>query len=219
MARLFITSRELDLISDLTKEVIKDVSGQKIFYYRVREDLSNIHDVYEEATEKVFDPPIELEARIDWGSSITSVSSFGIDKTDKADVFIHHRDLLDKQVTPRVGDFFSFGGSFYEIAQANELTKIFGQVEHPTGYELKGKYARNGLIAKQPIGPTDERFSDDDAVQKVFVQQRGVSENELGPTNDKRDLVEKGILEPPLTGPKKIDDDGIGYSFYGDEDI
>ena len=40
MARLFITSREIDLISDLTKEIIKDVVGQKVYYYRVREDLT-----------------------------------------------------------------------------------------------------------------------------------------------------------------------------------
>ena len=46
MARLFITERELDLISDLTKEVIKDVIGQRVFYYRVREDLTQVHDVY-----------------------------------------------------------------------------------------------------------------------------------------------------------------------------
>jgi len=36
MARLFITPREIDFISDITKEVIKDVVGQKIFFYKVR---------------------------------------------------------------------------------------------------------------------------------------------------------------------------------------
>ena len=48
MSKLFITSRELDLISDLSKELIKDIVGQKVYYYRVREDLTDIHDVYEE---------------------------------------------------------------------------------------------------------------------------------------------------------------------------
>ena len=66
MARLFITPRELDLISDLTKEIIKDVIGQKIFYYPVRMDVTSIHDVYEESTEKVFDAPIEVDALVEW---------------------------------------------------------------------------------------------------------------------------------------------------------
>ena len=43
MARLFITPREIDFISDVTKEIVKDVIGQKIYYYKVREDLSKVH--------------------------------------------------------------------------------------------------------------------------------------------------------------------------------
>ena len=48
MARLFITPREIDFISDLTKEINKDVIGQKVFYYKIRADLTDIHEVYEE---------------------------------------------------------------------------------------------------------------------------------------------------------------------------
>ena len=53
MARLFITPKEMDFISDLTKEIHKDVIGQKIYYYSVREDLSEVHAVYEESTQKI----------------------------------------------------------------------------------------------------------------------------------------------------------------------
>ena len=66
MPRLFITPREVDFISDITKELVKDVRGQKIFYYRVREDLTEVHDIYEEAKEKIFNPPIEIEAGVEW---------------------------------------------------------------------------------------------------------------------------------------------------------
>ncbi len=65
MARLFVTPREIDYISDLTKEITKDVRGQNIFYYRIREDLTNGHDVYEESPDKVFDKPVEMEAMIE----------------------------------------------------------------------------------------------------------------------------------------------------------
>ena len=68
MARIFITPREIDFISDLTKEITKDVRDQKIYYYRIREELTNVHDVYEEAPEKVFDPPVELDCRVAWGN-------------------------------------------------------------------------------------------------------------------------------------------------------
>ena len=39
----------MDFISDLTKEVTKDVIGQTIFYYKIREDVSEVHEIYEEA--------------------------------------------------------------------------------------------------------------------------------------------------------------------------
>ena len=76
MARLFITPRELDLISDLTKEVIKDVIGQKIYYYPVRSDITSVHDVYEESTEKVFDPPLEIDALVEWSPGDVRTNKF-----------------------------------------------------------------------------------------------------------------------------------------------
>ena len=53
MSRLFITPREIDFIADINKEITKDVIGDVIYYYKVREDVSNVHDVYEEAIEKL----------------------------------------------------------------------------------------------------------------------------------------------------------------------
>ena len=77
MARLFVTPREIDLISDLTKEVIKDISGQKVYYYRVREDLSDVHDVYEESPNKIFDQPVEIEARVEYQPEEIRTNQFG----------------------------------------------------------------------------------------------------------------------------------------------
>lgn len=217
MARLFITPRELDFISDITKEIVKDVSGQKIYYYRSRSDMSDVNDLYQEAIDKVFDPPIELEALVEWGEYEQTSTNFGVDAKNNVKVSIHYRDLLDKDVAVRAGDFFSYGPAFYEVVQCVKISKIFGQVEHTTGVRLEGRYARQGLIAKKAIGPTGEHYTDADAVQKVFVQQRGVSSNELGETNDKRQLVENGVLDGPITGPRKVTEDGISSSFYGDE--
>jgi len=217
MSRLFVTSRELDLISDLTKELIKDVAGQRIFYYHVRDDLSNTHSLYREATEKVYDQPVELEALVEWGEFTTKTSNFGTDVVNTVTVSIHYRDLLDKDVIVKTGDYFSYGPSYYEISEATMLSRIFGQVEHVTGYKLVGKYARQGLIDKKVIGPTEEKYTDADAVQETFVQQRGATKNELGKTNDVRSLVDKGVIEAPISGPSKVSPDTLGSSFYGDK--
>lgn len=217
MARLFITERELDLISDLTKEVIKDVIGQRVFYYRVREDLTTVHDVYSESQDKVLDPPLEIDALVEWTSPEVNTGQFGSETRGVVTVMIHQRDILDKGIAVREGDYFSYGPTFYEITSTIPISKIFGQVEHLTGYKLTGKQAREGLIAQRPHGPLGEEFTDADAVQDTFEQQRGAASNTLGPTNDTRALQEKGVLEAPLSAPRRVVEDATGSSFYGDE--
>ena len=220
MARLFITPREQDLISDLTKEIIKDVAGQKIYYYRVMSEVTNIHDVYEEALDKHFDTPIEIEARVEWSPQEVATNRFGTEKTSTISAYLHYKDLIDKEIEVKEGDYFSYGNSFFEITTTSFLAEIFGEVEYKTGVKLVGKQARKGLIDKEPIGPTDEGVGDDDAIQDKFVQQRGESENSLGETGDVRALQEQGKLDPPTEGPREVspqgDEDDISSSFYGD---
>ena len=64
MGRLFITEREINFINDIAKEVVKDVIGQKIYYFPISEIRSNVHDIYEESHEKIFDSPIEIECLV-----------------------------------------------------------------------------------------------------------------------------------------------------------
>lgn len=221
MARLFVTPREIDYISDLTKEITKDVIGQKIFYYRVREDLTKVHDVYEEAMDKVFDPPIEIDALVEWQPESFKTTRFGAEETATIDVFLHARDLLNKDIKVRTGDYFSYGQLFFEIMSAVADKNVYGQVEHQTGFKVTGKQARKGQINFKPIGPTSEENADADAVQDTFVQQRGAEENSEGKTGDIRELQQNGKLDAPLTGPKEVSTKAnVGTtdsSFYGDE--
>jgi len=222
MARLFITPREVDFIADITKEVTKDVVGQKIFYYKIREDLTNVHDVYEEAPEKVFDPPVELEALVEWEPQVWKTGRFGSEEMSTISVNLQSRDLLDKEVVVKEGDYFSYGALFFEITSIVADKNIYGQVEHKTGVKLVGKQARRGLIDMKPIGPTDESHTDDDAVQTEFVQQRGQEENKLGPTNDVRQLQKDGKLDAPISGPHEVSNEATEVAttdsaFYGDD--
>ena len=214
MARLFITSREIDFISDINKEIVKDVLGQKVYYYSVREDISEVHDVYEESIEKIFDPPIEIESRVTWEPDVVTTGKFGHEKRAGLSCHMHYRDVLDKQLNIRTGDFLSYGDNFFEITSVVYDKSIFGQIEHVTGLKLVCKQARIGQINKNPIGPTQEEYGDKGAIQETFVQQRGQKENELGETNDKRQLVEDGIIDPPISGTKSIKKQGNKSSFY-----
>lgn len=220
MARLFITPRELNFISDITKEIIKDVIGQKIYYYPISEIKTKTHGVYNEALKKVYDNPIVLDAVVDSNfQNDTKIDKFGVDAQFKVEVFVQHRDLVDKGINVTIGDFFSFSDVFYEITERVFTRNIYGMPEHKDGIKLVGVKAREGLFSAPVIGPTDIEYSDATAVQTDFHQQRGEVLDAAGnPTGDKRDLIDNGVLEKPLTGPKEVsengDPGGVGSAFY-----
>jgi len=221
MSRLFITQREINFINDTAKELIKDVIGQKIYLFQISEIKSNVHDVYEESPEKIFDNPIEIECLVKYQQPEVRTNRFGSEKYFRIEAYIQSKDLLDKNIEILEGDFFSFGSVFFEITQAPSSDIIFGQIEHGKFITIKGTQSRKGQFLSKVFGPTSESYTDENAVQDTFYQQRGFEKNELGETADVRDLRKNGVLEEPITGPKEIskkgDTTGAGSSFYGDD--
>lgn len=219
MARLFITPREINFISDITKEIVKDVVGQKIYYYPISETKTQSHEVYNEAMQKIFDNPIVVDALVNAQfQTETKINKFGIDTQFTLEVYIQHRDMVEKGLNPSIGDYFSFGPIFYEITEYKYMRTIYGQAENIDGVSLMGTRVRESQFKALTNGPTDIKYTDKDAVQDTFVQQRGVIENKEGPTEDVRDLVKNGVLDPPLSGPREVsslgDSTGAGSSFY-----
>lgn len=221
MGRFFITQREINFINDTAKEIIKDVIGQKIYYFPISEIKSNIHDVYEEAKEKIFDNPIEIECLVQYQEPEVRTNRFGSEKYFKIEAYIHSKDLLDRGIEILEGDFFSYGSIFFEITQAPSTNVIFGQIEHNRFITVKATQARKGQFESKIFGPTSDRYSDADAIQDTFVQQRGFEKNRLGETGDTRDMQKNGVLEEPISPPKEVSPKGdktpAGSSFYGDE--
>lgn len=207
MSRLFTGPRELAFISDITKELIKDVNGQVIFYYSVNEFKTDSHPLYGEAVEKFFDTPVSLDAIVSAEYTKESkVSRNGIDKVYFTDVYMQYRDLCDKNVKPIIGDFYSFSDNFYEIVDVVVQKNIHGLPEHRQSYKISGIKAREEQFKAKLIGPTDITRTDVDAVSDNFTQQRGAN------IDDKRDLITSGKIE--VLHDREITD---VKSLYGEE--
>jgi hypothetical protein len=219
MSRLFITQRELNFIADITKECVKDVIGQRIFYYPISETKTRTHELYNEGVEKVYDHPIEIEALVDMPANETSTNLFGPERLNKLDVFVQHRDMVDRGINVSIGDFLRYGETIYEIAKVIFMRNIYGQVEQIDGVKLVCTQARQGQFTAPQVGPTDIAFSDKDAVQREFVQKRGLDKVDDKPTGDVRKLQENGVLDKPISGPARVnnvDGDIAGDGFYDD---
>ena len=97
------------------------------------------------------------------------------------------------------------------------MNNIYGHVEQIAGVKLSCTQARQGQFNPPVIGPTDITYSDKDAVQKDFVQQRGLDIVDDKPTGDIRKLQQNGVLDPPISGPARVnnaDASEAGSAFY-----
>lgn len=218
MGRLFLTEREINLINDLAKELVKDVVGQKIYYFSISNIKSQVHDVYEESPDKIFENPIEIDALVKYSPQDVRTNRFGSEEYYSIECYLQFRDLLDKGISVSEGDFFSYGTTFFEVIKAPRTDVIFGQIEHKSYITITGKQSRKGQFLSKVFGPTSEEYSDSDAVQTTYVQQRGFAENKLGVTGDVRELQKKGVLDAPITGPAEVSPSGdpqsVGSAFY-----
>lgn len=222
MARLFITPREVDFINDLNKEIIKDVIGQKIYYFPISEIKTRVHEIYQEAPEKVFENPIEINARVAWEPEDIRTNKFGHEEYSRIEVFIPARDMLNRDISLSAGDFFSYGAQFFEVIRSQTTHNIYGQIEYTGGTKLVGRESRKGNFLSKLFGPSDEGLSDPDAVQHTFHQQRGFAENAEGKTGDVRDLQRRNVLDEPLSGPSEVSPRGTlsgsaGSAFYDEQ--
>lgn len=218
MSRLFITPREISFINDIAKELVKDVVGQKIYYFSINEIKSRAHDVYEESPNKIFETPIEIECMVKYSPQEIITNKFGSEEYYTIECYIQVRDLIDKKIDLREGDFFSYGDTFFEIVKAPRTDTIFGQIEHKSFITVTGKQSRKGQFLSKVFGPTSEWYTDPDAVQDTFIQQRGFESNKLGKTGDVRSLQASGVLDAPISGPAEVsplgDPDDVGSAFY-----
>jgi hypothetical protein len=211
MSRLFITRREIAFINDITSELIKDVVGQKVYYFPISELKTQAHDVYNESVDKIFDNAIEIDALVDQPDVTTNIGLFGPERYNRLVVFLQYTDLVAKGIDVSIGDFLSFGERFYEITTYTVLRNIYGEVENQDGIKLECTQARESQFKARLFGPTDIRNTEPDAIQTKFKQQRGYEKVDERPTGDARELQRNGTLAEPIAGVASVDG-----SFYDD---
>jgi hypothetical protein len=208
MSRLFIGTREIDFFNDISREIMKDMVGQKIFYYSIDYARTLVNDLYQEAPQKIFHHPIEINALVQWNESELNTGLAGHDAIRQLEIFLHTRDLIYKRINVSLGDFLSYGESFYEVVGIVGSDSVAGQIEYQMGTKLTARQARKDQFLTKILGPTWEGFGDPDSVQTTFHQQRGLETNPEGQTGDVRDMRKKGILDEPLDGTMEVSSKG-----------
>ncbi len=145
---LFLGKKERDLVKQVNDELIEKVIGQQILYYSVDLKTTKFHELYGEAVEKTYLPPVRVYALVEYqGIETQFMEGVGIDKTTKVNVKFHKRRLTeDQNLFVREGDFVRYGQIYYEIVKLIEPKLLFGQPEHRFEIQAQCIRARDGLF-------------------------------------------------------------------------
>jgi hypothetical protein len=145
---LFLGKKERDLVKQVNDELIEKVIGQQILYYPIDMERTDFHDLYGEAVEKTYLPPIRIYALVEFTDLSTAyMDNVGIDKTWEINVHFHKRRLEeDQDLYVREGDFVLYNDSYYEIVKLSQPRLLFGQAGHSFEIAARCRRARKGLF-------------------------------------------------------------------------
>ena len=136
---LFLGEKERNLVKQVNDELIERVIGQQVVYYPIDDSITQYNDLYGEAVEKTFLPPVRVYALVDYQSTETKADTVaGMDKTNTITIYFHKRRLIeDQDLYVREGDFILYGDYYYEIVSTEWSRQLFGQIAHEGGGNLR----------------------------------------------------------------------------------
>jgi len=138
---LFVGKKERDFVKQVGDELLERVVGQQVLYHPISVEHSNFHELYGEAIEKTFLPPIRVYVLVEWQGIKTETGKFGVDRRSEITIHFHKRRLAeDQDLYVRIGDFVLYGDIYYEIVSLDEPKQLYGQ--NKTRYEVVAKCIR-----------------------------------------------------------------------------
>jgi hypothetical protein len=127
---LFTGQKETNLVKQVSDEILERVIGQQVVYFPVSVGHSAFHNLYGEAVNKTFLPPLRIYAAVSWEGSDTTYTNLGVDRRSQITVRFHKRRLSeDQNLFVREGDFVLYGKILYEITTVGQPRQLFGQVD------------------------------------------------------------------------------------------
>ncbi len=77
---------------------------------------------------------------------VQTATKFSIDTIYSLEVYFHIHELLDRNITPREGDFCKFGTILYEIEKLQQPQITFGQIDRKIMIKATCRVARNSQL-------------------------------------------------------------------------
>ena len=129
---LFGSSRDFNLMTKLSRELIKDVVEQEVLYHKISLEDTDVN-LYGEAMQKSYFNAVKLNCLITRGDQVIDIQEFGPDLGREASFAFIRQDLVDASVVAEVGDILQWHNDFYEVDTVRENQLFVGR---DSGYNL-----------------------------------------------------------------------------------
>lgn len=153
---IFRSPKDIAFIKRMNQELIEKVIGEKITYYAISHMYSSVN-FYGESKEKVFDPPIEIYALVEWQDQKITTTEFGQDTVYNLKVSILQKHLKDINIHPYEGDMVEYSGVKFEITSINTPGQIFGKAYEDIGVVMQCVSIRESAFKVTISGAVDQQ--------------------------------------------------------------
>lgn len=124
---LFGRSRDINLFTTVTRELMGDIITQQCSFYKLRLEQTTFNLYGEAAGGKFYDGPVIFNCLINREDQTYSEDDFGVDFSWIINFFFLREDLSNTQVVPEVGDLILYQNGYYQIDNITANQYLFGK--------------------------------------------------------------------------------------------
>lgn len=152
---LFRSKKDFEFIKRINQELIEKVVSEKITYYPISDQYSE-KNFYGESREKVYDPPVEIYALVEWEDQEIKTTEFGQDIVYNIRASILDKHLEDINVKPYEGDMVSYDDKRFEVIKIENPGQIMGKSQEDLGIILNCRSIRESAFNTTISGTIDK---------------------------------------------------------------
>lgn len=139
----------------MNKQLVEHVVGEKITYYAINKEFTR-ENLYGEAKEKIWNPPVEIKALVRWKDQKSKADKFGQDITYNITFYPLLDTLTDLNLQPKEGDFVEYDSKYFEITLISFPQQMLGKEEESFYTKLDCVSAREGVFSTHLSGTPDD---------------------------------------------------------------